>query len=218
MSWFTTLFVLAIAYLVSWFSARAAGRLWTESKIVGGMPRVMVIGSLVLSTIGFTGVYFMLIMLIVPLFSSPFSGMDWQQYYPLSWGVLGAPGVGFVPNMWLNQQVTGRRQQMLGSTAVSGGILPIHPMDALNLTLRSGGLWGRVTSLFEAPTGGGKGVKISGKDSGKLMMILLLAALAVLALCAGVVTTILIVQSADREHVGEIYDLYQASYGVAPQP
>jgi hypothetical protein len=216
MNGLTTMIVLVITYLVSWFSARAAGRMWTESKIVGGMPRVMVIASLVLSTIGFTISYFMLILMIVPLFSSPFSGLDVAQFFPVSYGALGAAGVGAVPNLWLGNQVAARRQLLLGAMATQGGIaLPIHPMDALNLTLRSRGLWGGawnwLNGLGGGASGGKGGGKIKlGKGSGSLILILLVIALAVMALFAGVITTVLIVQSADRDHVGEIYEIYDS--------
>src|SRR5690242_17951267 len=101
MNLFISLIVLAIAFALSWYSARASGRLWTESKVIGGWPRFMVIGSLALSAIGFTGVYLMLLLLIVPLFVSPLSDLDLQGLMPLSFGVLGAPGMGSVPNLWL---------------------------------------------------------------------------------------------------------------------
>lgn len=206
MSPLLTLVLLAAAFGLSWYSAHSAGRLWTESKIIGGMPRLMVVGSLVLSALGFTGVYFMLILLVLSLTNTPVSGLDLRSLFPISFGVLGAPGAGSVPNLWLNNQMAMRRQQMLGAAAGQAGAgLPADPTDVLDVALRSRGLWNWVGDLFK---GGGDGG--GDDDAGKLILVLIVIAVAILAICAGVVTTILIVQSADREHVSEIFDLYKA--------
>lgn len=202
---FITFMVLLAAFALSWYSAHRMGRFWTESKIVGGSTRLMVIASLILSGLGFTGVYFTLLVMLLSAF---YPEIEIGKLFPVSLGVLSMPGAGSVPSLWMNSQVAARRQQMLGAMSTPGFNLPVDPGDILDMSLSSRGLFRWVGDLFTG--GGGSGGDGGGdSDSWKLMLILLVIGLAILALMAGAVTTILIVQAVDKEHVGEIVELYK---------
>lgn len=54
----TILLLMGFTFVVSWYTAWAHGRYWTESRLVGGWLRLVVIAGVVLAALGFTWVYF----------------------------------------------------------------------------------------------------------------------------------------------------------------
>jgi hypothetical protein len=207
--------ILWIAGLgLSWFTAYSVGRFWTESKIIGGGLRLMVIMSVVLAAVGFTSVYLMLL-LYLAMSIGLVSPNDVQALSVFNFGVAGIPGVGALPGLWLNGQVAGRRAYLLGGTPPPVVNLPVAPADTLDMALNAPSLVDGTGGVLKGLFGGGSGGDSGGSggdgdgDSFKLFAILVLIGLAVLALCAGAITTFLIVQNADREHVAEIFDLYK---------
>ena len=58
--------ILILNFVISCMNARGAGRIWSESKAVGGMLRVHAIAAYALSILGFTMVYGILIVMLMP--------------------------------------------------------------------------------------------------------------------------------------------------------
>jgi hypothetical protein len=52
-----TIIMLAVNFGISWFNAKTVGRIWSESKQIGGGTRVLAVAGYVMAVAGFTMVY-----------------------------------------------------------------------------------------------------------------------------------------------------------------
>jgi len=68
--------MMILNFAISWMNARSAGRIWSESKAVGGMLRAHAIGAYALSILGFTMVYGTLLVMMLPTLLPMFTEMS----------------------------------------------------------------------------------------------------------------------------------------------
>ena len=61
---FITLILMAVNFGISWYNAHTVGRIWSESKHMGGGTRALVVSGYVMSVCGFTMVYSIILMLL----------------------------------------------------------------------------------------------------------------------------------------------------------
>jgi len=59
--------MLAVNFGISWFNARNVGRIWSESKQIGGGTRVLAVSGYIMAIAGFTMVYSVLLMILISL-------------------------------------------------------------------------------------------------------------------------------------------------------
>lgn len=57
--------MLIVNFAISWMNARTVGKMWSESKAIGGFPRVLAISGYIMSIAGFTMVYVTLLTIII---------------------------------------------------------------------------------------------------------------------------------------------------------
>lgn len=64
--------MLAVNFGISWWNARTVGKMWSESKAIGGFPRVLAVCGYIMAISGFTFVYVTILMLLVANFGHYF--------------------------------------------------------------------------------------------------------------------------------------------------
>ena len=67
--------MLVVNFLISWWNARTVGKMWSESKAMGGFPRVLAVSGYIMSVAGFTMVYVTILILLIGNFGPSF-GLD----------------------------------------------------------------------------------------------------------------------------------------------
>jgi len=60
-------FMMILNFAISWMNARSAGKIWSESKAVGGMLRFHAIAAYALAILGFTMVYGIILIMLIPV-------------------------------------------------------------------------------------------------------------------------------------------------------
>jgi len=58
--------LLVLNFVISWYNSRTVGRMWSESKVIGGSFRVYTVAGYVMAVTGFTMVYGCLLLLAAP--------------------------------------------------------------------------------------------------------------------------------------------------------
>lgn len=64
-SGFFTLFMVALNFAISWWNAKSVGKIWSESKQIGGFTRVLAVSGYVMAIAGFTMVYSIVLIFLV---------------------------------------------------------------------------------------------------------------------------------------------------------
>lgn len=188
MNYLFLLLLLVLNFAISYWNAYAAGRYWTEAKLIGGWNRFIIWCAVIMSACGFTWVYLTLLtMLAVGMkWLTPEQGMVMFQlgYLIIIFPVLGS-GIG----IWADSIITAYRTRRFGDIAVAGW----------NTFAQAHNTWeaarhapGAIDSVLEAFSPKGK----SSKDSAAGILIILLV---ILAICGGALTTLAIVRWADRK-------------------
>ena len=65
--------MLAVNFGISWWNARTVGKMWSESKAIGGFPRVLAVCGYIMSIAGFTSVYVTILMYLIGTFGEGFN-------------------------------------------------------------------------------------------------------------------------------------------------
>ncbi len=68
--------MLVVNFAISWWNARTVGKMWSESKAIGGFPRVLAISGYIMSIAGFTMVYVTILMVLVSTLGTYFEFLD----------------------------------------------------------------------------------------------------------------------------------------------
>ncbi len=196
----TLFFILAMAanFIISWHNSEAVGRMWSESKVIGGSVRTLAIAGYIMAVAGFTMVYGCILLLIapyiIPLFSSDFPV---NELISLTNDMLYVLIVTFViPSgfiIWFNSAVTFWRSKTFANGAVLAWNTYAQLRNTINAARHLPSAIGRIAkALF-----GGRGRK-----KGNAAVILLAVFILILAACGGWFTASAIMKRADREYDG----------------
>lgn len=190
--------LLLLNLVIAWSNAKACGCYWSESKAVGGSFRIYVIAGYVMSIIGFTMVYFYILLLalpfVLPLFME-ISNEDLLAIAQLSadmFYVLVAVAIipsGFI--IWFKSVADFWEHKTLSNGFVAGYNTFAQFRNTANACREMPSALGRITSaLF-----GGKGKKKS-----ETYIVLLAILLLICAVCGGYFTAAAIMKKADRQY------------------
>ena len=65
LSGFFMVFLVGLNFGISWWNAKSVGKIWSESKQIGGFTRVLAISGYIMAIAGFTMVYSIIIMFLI---------------------------------------------------------------------------------------------------------------------------------------------------------
>ena len=193
------LFLLMVMnFIISWVNANAVGRMWSESKVIGGSLRTLTVAGYVMAIGGFTMVYSNILLLLAPVVlpyffpSVPVEGLvslAADMVYVLLVTFL-IPS-GFI--IWYHSAVQfWRRKTLAGGLNVAWNSYA-QIRNTVNAARSLPGAFGRITkALF-----GGKGRK-----KGNAVLILCAVLIVILAVCGGWFTASAIMKKADAEYDG----------------
>ncbi|MDR0886054.1 MAG: hypothetical protein LBN22_06825 [Clostridiales Family XIII bacterium] len=191
-------FLLIINFVISWFNAKNTGKIWTESKHIGGAMRVTAIAGYTMAIAGFTLVYVMILMIIV-------------SYAGPATGYMSASQASYLTSL------IGDMSYILIATAIipSGIIITINSIISFwrRKSLVGGGIaaWNTIATARNVmnatramPSAFGRIIEATKKQRGNGAILMLALAIVLLAVLGGYFTASAIVKKADRE-----YDLFQ---------
>ncbi len=196
MVWF--LLLLIMNFIISWHNSVAVGRMWSESRVIGGSMRTLAIAGYIMAVAGFTMVYGCILLLIAPyiitLFSSDFPV---KELISLTSDMLYVLIITFIiPSgfiIWFNSAVNFWRRKTLANGLVFAWNTYAQLRNTINAARHLPSAIGRIAkALF-----GGRGRK-----KGNAAVILLAVFILILAACGGWFTASAIMKKADREYDG----------------
>jgi len=192
--------MLILNFAISWYNSIAVGRMWSESKVIGGSFRTLTVAGYVMAVSGFTMVYGCLLLLIapsiIPLIPSlaEFPVDDLLSLTSDMLYVLVAMFIipsGFV--IWYHSFVRFWREKTLRNGLVAGWNTYAQIRNTVNAAKHMPGALGRIAKVLF----GGKGRK-----KGNAIIIIFAVFILILAICGGWFTASAIMKKADREHDG----------------
>lgn len=193
------LFFLVLNFGISWWNAWSAGRFWTEVKITGGFPRLLVWSAVVMSAVGFTWVY----LTILTVGAVAFEKLTVEQaevMFNLGYLILIPALLTSGTVIWVHSLIVAWRRRRFGDVAVAAYNTVAHLRNTWQAARHAPGAFESVVKFFF----GGK--RKSSKDSAAAMLIIFLI---VLALSAGTLTTATIVRKADRDYALDVTSSFE---------
>jgi len=196
---FFYILLLVLNFVISWYNSRTVGRMWSESKVIGGSFRVYTVAGYVMAITGFTMVYGCLLLLaaprIIPLIPA-LSGFPMDDLISLTADMLYVLiAICIIPSgfiIWYNSFVHFWRKKTLMNGIVVGWNTYAQIKNTLNIARNMPSVLSRIAKAFF----GGKGKK------GKGVIILFAVFVLILAVCGGYFTASAIMKKADREYDG----------------
>lgn len=180
-------FFLILNFGISYWNAYAAGRFWTETKIIGGWQRFITWCAIIMSACGFTWVYLTLITLFA-VSSHKLTPEQGMAMFNLGYLVIILPVLGSGMGIWMHSLVQAYRERNFGNIAVAGWntYAQFH-----NTWQAASHAPNAIKSVMDAFSPKGKD-----KDGAAAAFMILMV---ILALFGGMITTALIVRWADRK-------------------
>lgn len=173
---------------ISGWNAYASGAYWTESKLIGGFTRVLTWCGLVMAASGFTWCY-----LVVFAFLGTATGhlepTDAEMLLKMGYLVIVLPVIGSGFAIWAESVASAWRERSFGSIARASWNTYAQAHNVWDAARHAPGILAEVSKLF-------KGRRRGGKNDGAALVLLIL--LVLVALSAGVLTTVAIARWADR--------------------
>jgi len=191
--------LLILNFAISWWNAWAVGRVWSESKQIGGQMRVITVSGYIMAIAGFTMVYgCILIMLTIGLYPvtpflyenialEPLVTFTSDLLYVMIVFVVIPTGI----IIWLNSVITFWKNRTLVNAGVAGWNTFANIHNVIQASREVPNALGRIAkALF-----GGKG-----KKDGNTVLILVAVFIVVCALLGGWMTASAIMKNADRKY------------------
>lgn len=208
MEFFWVILLLALNFAISWANSVSVGRMWSESKVIGGSVRVLAVAGYIMAIAGFTMVYGCVLLLISPYIIPHIPGLSnlpVDEIAALTSDMLYVLIISFViPSgfiIWFNSVVRFWRRKTLSNGLVTVWNTYAQVRNTVSAARNMPSAFGRITkALF-----GGKR-----KKKGNAAVILLAVMIVILAICSGWLTASAIMKKADRE-----YDAFEK---LAPVP
>ncbi|MDR2716490.1 MAG: hypothetical protein LBB89_00285 [Treponema sp.] len=191
---------LVLNFIISWHNSIAVGRMWSESKVIGGSFRILTVAGYIMAVTGFTTVYGCLLLLIAPYiiplipYLSEFPISDLLTLTSDMLYVLIATFIipsGFI--IWYHSAVRFWREKTLKNGLVAGWNTYAQIRNTVNAAKNMPSAIGRIAkALF-----GGRGRK-----KGNAVIVLFAVFVLIIAVCGGWLTASAIMKKADREYDG----------------
>lgn len=177
--------IMLLNLVISFFNARSCGKVWAESKAIGGWFRIVVWAGAVMAAAGFTSVYvFVIAFIAVSTGFLPHSALNFLA--SLSYVVIIIPVLGSGVIITIESWIAFAREKNLMNLGVAGWNTFAQVYNVYNAINSFGGAWDAVAKGFGSLTDGVD----DDSDSDNLKVILLVA----LALLGGIVTTAIIIK------------------------
>ncbi len=206
--------LLIINFAISWHNAVTVGRMWSESKAIGGQIRLLAVAGYIMAIIGFTMVYSILLLMVAPYIISLFpdlQSISIPDVVSLSSDltyVLVATSI--IPTgliIWYNSAVRFWNRRTFGSGMTAAYNTYAQIRNTVNAARNLPSAFSRITgALF-----GGKGKK---KADGAVILLAIL--ILVFAVCAGWFTASALLKRADREYDGMPAPPRENNFGTPP--
>lgn len=180
------LFSLAI----SWFNAWSVGKSWTDSKAMGGVARFMAWCGGIMSAVGFTWCYFILVAIGLQA-SGKVTPEQAQQFLNLGYLAVIIPCIGSGTAITVQSWAHFWKRKTFGNGAVATWNTFADVYNIVSAFEHVPSAWSSVGDLFS----------MDSDDDGVASLLLMLA---VLALGAGIVTTMLIVRTVNARTVRDL--------------
>lgn len=189
------LLVFLLNLAISIWNSYAAGAMWTESKIIGGYMRFMTWCGLIMAASGMTWCYLVLFAFFGAA-AGKLSPEDVDLMLKMGYLVIILPILGSGLAIWGESVASAWRERSFGSIARAGWNTYAQANNMWNAAKHAPGIFEEV---LEALTSS-KGSRKSSKDSGALVLVLLV----LVALSAGILTTMAIARWADKRVALEV--------------
>jgi len=197
--------MLVVNFGISWFNARNVGRIWSESKQIGGGARVLAVSGYIMAIAGFTMVYSVLL-IILTSWVAPYLGylspeqadMLLQLVSDLSYVliILAIIPTGII--IWINSLITFWKRKSLRN----GGIAAWNTFAMVSNV---------VSASRNLPSAIGRIAGTMKNQRGNSAVILLAIIIVLCAILGGFFTASTIMHRADKK-----YDLFSAVNGGRP--
>ncbi len=197
---FLLLLLLGLNFFISWRNSITVGRMWSESKVIGGSIRVLAIAGYIMAICGFTMVYGCLLLLAIGYIGPSIPAL---ANYPLEDVLYLASDMlyvlivtfllptGFI--IWYDSMVKLWRNRTLEHGFVTGWNTYAQIKNTVNAARNIPGALSRISkALF-----GGKS-----KKKGNTVVVLLAVFIIIIVVCGGWLTASAIMKKADREYDG----------------
>ena len=200
MSFLVFVGLLILNFAISWYNSITVGRMWSESKVIGGVFRMFSVAGYVMAVTGFTMVYGCLLLLILPSVIPLIPELSWipvNDLLSLTSDMLYVLIITFiVPSgfiLWYGSLVAFVRKRTLKNGLIVGWNTYAQIRNTLSAARNMPSALGRIAeALF--------GKKSKGKDSGAIILLAVL--IIILAVLGGWFTASAIMKKADREYDG----------------
>jgi len=195
---------MALNFGISWINARAAGKVWSESKEIGGALRIHAVIAYAMAIAGFTMVYCTILILlapyILPLFLEISPEQMWDVMQLTNDLLFVAIGMFIVPTgfyIWFTNMVSFWKRRNLGDGMRLGWNTFAMVRNTAVFARHAPSAFGRISkALF-----GGRG------NRGKGGIAMLAIFLIIIALLGGYLTASAIMKKADEHY--DMFDGYE---------
>ncbi|RKE35276.1 hypothetical protein B0G76_1337 [Paraburkholderia sp. BL23I1N1] len=178
----TLLFILALNFAVSWFNCYSIGGIWTESKALGGFPRLLAWCGAIQAAIGFSSVFGFLMgyaLHVTGHLPPQVATGAMSLWYLLVIVPLLGTGLIITIQSWI---AAFRERSLLNmGTAAYNTFAQLHNM------------YGAIDGIADAMSGVGRLFDGDSEDSGGALALFAIA-LAVAALASGIVLTVILIR------------------------
>lgn len=187
--------LLLLNFGISWFNARSVGHSWADSKAIGGWPRLITWCAAIMSAAGFTWCYLIVLAMIAGA-----TGLLAFEYVRVAlevgYLIIFLPILGSGLGIWIDSLTTAWRRRDAVSIGAAGWNTFAQVHNTYEAVSAIPGIFEHLGDVFEG----------SDSDDVKGKALLLVLLLVLLALCAGVFTTVAIVRTTARTYAHEVLD------------
>ncbi len=191
MNGFMIVLLLALNFGISWFNAWSVGRSWADTKAVGGWSRVVIWCAAIMSACGFTWCYLIMLALgagAIGLLEPKYVQVALEIGYLVIIGPILGSGLGIT----IDSLTTAWRRKSLGSAAVAGWNTFAQVHNTYQAVKAVPEILQHLGEVFKSKDGG--------KDAAKAKALVLVVILVIIAICAGTLTTAMIIRSTARKY------------------
>ena len=201
--------LLALNFGISWCNAKNVGKIWSESKQIGGGTRVLAVVGYAMAVVGFTMVYVTILIALIAVIG-PMTGYlssDDTQYLlslisNMSYILTATAIIPLGIIAWINSLIRFWKNKSLRTGGIAAWNTFANVRNVINASRNMPSAISRLTSSLK-------------KSDGKGGLVILAIIVVLCAILGGYFTASAIVKSADRK-----YDLFvdvQGPQGFAPQ-
>ncbi len=185
--------LLVLNFGISWFNAYSVGRSWVDSKVAGGWPRFVVWCAAIMSASGFTWCY-LIVLALVARTTGYLEPQYVQTALEIGYVIIIIPIIGSGLGIWIDSVTTAWRRRDFASVATAGWNTYAQAHNVYQAASTLPGIFSHLGDVFD----GGD------SDDKKSKAILFVFLLVLVALCGGVLTTVLIIRSTARGYAGAV--------------